>query len=154
MVGPMAVVTRTGSVWARPDSVGRACEATSQHTRSMQPFVHQAVVMLPTGGDDRAPGGAITLALCGSWAHSPPCPLAPHHTAVERAADGAGVVIRTVFACRPGDEVRVRKRIEDALTGRALVGPDGTERTWSVRAVGPGVLRPDERDLAARLARG
>jgi hypothetical protein len=43
-----------------------------------QAFAHAAVVELI--GDDRAPGGAITVALCGSWSHDPPCPLAPHHT--------------------------------------------------------------------------
>ena len=118
----------------------------------MQPFVHQAVLTLPADGDDGGPGGAITLALCGSWEHPPPCPLAPHHTAVERSPDG--VLLRTVFACRPADEARVRQRIEDALAGQVLIGPDGVERTWSVGAVGPGTLRPDERDLAARFADG
>jgi hypothetical protein len=48
-------------------------------------FAHDAVVELAADGDDRAPGGAITVALCGSWSHEPPCPLAPHHTAAERS---------------------------------------------------------------------
>ncbi len=123
-------------------------------SRPLRGFVHQAVLTLPADADDRAPGGAITLALCGSWEHPPPCPLAPHHTAVERSSDGAGLVVRTVFACPPADEVPVRKRIEDALTGRARVEPDAPARTWSVSAVGPSTLRPDELDLAARLAGG
>ena len=28
--------------------------------------------------DVRAPGAAVTVALCGHWEHEP-CPLAPHH---------------------------------------------------------------------------
>jgi hypothetical protein len=119
----------------------------------MQPFVHRAVLSPPADGDDRGPGGAITLALCGSWEHPPPCPLAPHRTAVEPSADGL-LHLRIVFACRPDDEARVRHLIAGALTGPPISGPDGVEPTWSVVDVGPGALRPDERDLAARLASG
>lgn len=118
----------------------------------MQPFVHQAVVTLPATGDDRGPGGAITLALCGSWEHPPPCPLAPHQTALERSPDGVG--LRIVFACRPAGETRVRRLIADALAYGRQIGPDGVERTWALVSNGPGTLRPDERDLAARLAGG
>jgi len=118
----------------------------------MQPFVHQAVVDLPPDGDVRGPGGAITLALCGSWEHPPPCPLAPHQTDVERSS--GEIRLRTVFVCRPEDETQVRQRIAAALTGQAVTGPDGVERTWSVRGVGPATLRPEERALAARLAGG
>ena len=49
-----------------------------------QAFAHDAVVVLDAGGDDRAPGGAITVELCGHWDHEPPCPLAAHHTGVRR----------------------------------------------------------------------
>jgi hypothetical protein len=119
---------------------------------STQPFVHQALVTLPADGDDRGPGGAVTLALCGSLDHPPPCPLAPHHTSVERSSDG--VLVRIVFVCRLDDETRVRNRIDDALAGQVVTGPDGLRRTWSVGEVGPGVLRPVERALAARLASG
>lgn len=120
----------------------------------MQPFVHQALFTLAADGDETGPGGAITLALCGSWQYPPPCPLAPHQTAVERSVDQNHIRLRTVFACDPDDEERVRRVIEDALAREHLTGPDGVERTWSVVSRGPGALRPDERDLAVRLAAG
>jgi hypothetical protein len=59
-------------------------------------FAHDAVLAMGSGEDLRAPGGAITVALCGSWEHEPPCPLAPHHTAAER--DGDVVRLRILFA--------------------------------------------------------
>jgi len=37
---------------------------------------------MPRGDSANALGGAITIALCGHWDHTPPCPLAPHY--VER----------------------------------------------------------------------
>ncbi len=44
-------------------------------------FVHEAILTMGAAGDERAPGAAITIALCGRLDHEPPCPLAPHHTA-------------------------------------------------------------------------
>ena len=34
-------------------------------------YAHGAVLVLEDAGDERAPGGAITLALCGSRSHDP-----------------------------------------------------------------------------------
>ena len=103
-------------------------------------FAHDAVLQLEDGGDDRAPGGAITVALCGSWDHDPPCPLAPHHTAVTRS--GSEVVLRLLFATAPENEARVRSLVEEALAqgeGWRLVRAEASE------------VRPDERDHAERL---
>jgi hypothetical protein len=36
-------------------------------------YAHDAFVILDPGEDTRAPGGAITVALCGHWDHEPPC---------------------------------------------------------------------------------
>jgi hypothetical protein len=46
-------------------------------------FAHEAVVEMDGDSDASAPGGAITVALCGGWAHEPPCPLAPHRFTVK-----------------------------------------------------------------------
>ena len=74
---------------------GRLC-----HGRGMrEAFAHDATVQLACGGDDAAPGAAITLALCGRWDHEPPCPLAPHHTSVERTAEEPQ--LRILFAVGP-----------------------------------------------------
>lgn len=112
-------------------------------------YAHDATVVLDPGGDPAAPGAAVTAGLCGHWAHPPPCPLAPHHTAANPEADALGV--RILFAADPADEVRVRSVIETALAGGRLTDTDGRTTTWTLRAAGPGAPRSDEADHAARL---
>ncbi len=112
-------------------------------------YAHDAVVIVDPGGDPRAPGGAITVALCGHWDHEPPCPLAPHHTDASPAGDGT-VRLRVLFGT--DDEERVRSLIAQALTSGRLAGPDGRVTTWAVKSSSAGTVRPDEADHAARLA--
>ena len=105
-----------------------------------------------TDGDERAPGGAITVALCGGWSHDGPCPLAPHHTSAERQGDR--VRLRVLVAAPAAEEARVRGLIRAALRAGTADGPDGATTTW--RSVGeqPGVVRDEERAHARRLAAG
>ncbi len=112
-------------------------------------YAHDAVVVLDQGGDARAPGGAITVALCGSWDHEPPCPLAPHHTAVEQT--GERVQVRVVFATTAPDEPEVRRRIEEALSAGFLVGPDARTTRWELRSSASGDLRAGESGLTEQL---
>ena len=112
-------------------------------------FAHDAVLAMTSEEDARAPGGAITVALCGSWEHPPPCPLAPHHTAAERAGDV--VELRVLFAAEPDDEPEVRRRIADALAAGEVVTPSGDVARWRVVSEGPGTVRPDESDHGRRL---
>jgi hypothetical protein len=112
-------------------------------------FAHDAVVRMTAGGDPNAPGGAITVALCGHWDHQPPCPLAPHHTCATDTGDA--VQLRILFAANAEDEGRARALIDQALTTGALTGPDGHLSTWVVRLSGASPVRPDEADHAARL---
>ncbi|TYK51264.1 hypothetical protein [Actinomadura decatromicini] len=114
-----------------------------------QAFVHDAVVSLAPGGDVRAPGAAITVALCGHWEHEPPCPLAPHHTSAERSGDE--VRLRVLFAADPADEAEVRGRIEAGLSRASLDGPDGATTHWQLRSAHPGRIRPDEATHAEQL---
>ena len=107
-----------------------------------RPFAHDAVLAMAPSGDDRAPGGAITVALCGSWEHEPPCPLAPHHTHVERAGDE--VRLRILFASEPDDERRVRELIDGALA-RA--------DAWRLVSSGASPVQPAEAGHAERLTR-
>jgi len=98
-------------------------------------FAHAATLWLEPGSDFRAPGGAVTVALCGSWSHGDrPC-VWPHHTVVEQ--DGAQVMVRTVFRAGPEDEAEVRRLIEHALRDGRFVGPGGWESRWVTRASGP-----------------
>jgi hypothetical protein len=116
-----------------------------------QAFAPDAVVELAADGDDRAPGGAITVALCGSWSHEPPCPLAPHHTDARRS--GAELTLRVLFAAAPDDEARVRALIEEVLTRGEGADPDGVRTSWRLQSAGPSPVRPEERDHAERLLR-
>jgi hypothetical protein len=118
---------------------------------SKRPYAHDAVVTMAPDADDRAPGGAITVALCGSWAHQPPCPLAPHHTGAERR--GEEVTLRVLFAAEPADETRVRALVDEALARGEGVDPDGTRVDWRLVRSAPGEVAAAERDHAERLTR-
>lgn len=114
-----------------------------------QAFAHDAVVLMRAGDDLRAPGAAVTVALCGHWAHEPPCPLAAHHTAAERS--GNEVRVRILFAAEPADEAEVRNRIEAALSRGYLDGPEGVTTRWQFRGAQPGSVQENEVQHAARL---
>jgi hypothetical protein len=129
----------------------------------MTEYAHEARVDLADGADPRAPGGAITVALCGHWEHDGPCALAPHHTRAER--DGAVLHVRTIFATEPANEPLVRERIEAALArGRldvataAAGAPPASHDTsgvrWQLRRSGPSAVRAEESEHARRLATG
>jgi len=113
-------------------------------------YLHQASLLMAAGSDPGAPGAAITLELCGSWEHEPPCPLAPHHTG--HARDGNDVKLRIVFAAEPDKEDEVRRRIGKALAGGSLTGPGGVKTNWTLQDTGPGVLSESEREQAKRIA--
>jgi hypothetical protein len=114
-----------------------------------QAFVHDAVVTMEAGGDVRAPGAAITVALCGHWEHEPPCPLAPHYTDARRFGDQ--VRLRLLFATEPAAEAEVRSRIEAALSQPGLTSPDGNTTHWQLGDARPGLLRNDEAQQAEQL---
>jgi hypothetical protein len=114
-----------------------------------QAFVHDAVVSMKAGSDVRAPGGAITVALCGHWDHEPPCPLAPHSTDARRSGDQ--LRLRVLFATEPAAETEVRSRIEAALREGSLDGPDGITTRWHFCSAQPGLVLPDEASHAERL---
>jgi hypothetical protein len=113
-------------------------------------FAHDAVLDMERDADLAAPGGAVTIALCGAFAHPPPCPVAPHHTRADRRADG--VAVRVLFAAEPAAEVTVRDRIAAALAAGFCDGPDGTRTRWTVCTSAPGVVTESERAHAERLA--
>jgi hypothetical protein len=115
-------------------------------------FVHDAIVTMEAEGDVRAPGAAITVALCGHWEHDPPCPLAPHHTSAARHGDD--LRLRVLFAAESADEDEVRMRIERALTGGRFDDPQGGRSRWRLRSSGRGSLRDDEAEHAQRLVSG
>jgi hypothetical protein len=113
-------------------------------------YAHDAVLDMERDADLAAPGGAVTLALCGTFAHPPPCPVAPHHTRADRRADG--VALRVLFAAEPASEAAVRAGIDAALAAGFCDGPDGTRTRWTLRTSAPGTVAETERAHAARLA--
>jgi hypothetical protein len=113
-------------------------------------FAHEAVLDLAEGADPRAPGAAITVALCGHWEHEPPCPLAPHHVAASR--EGGRLRVRVLFAAEPGTEAEVRRRIGLALAGQWPL-PDGLTADWRLCGSQPAEIGPGEAGHAAELVR-
>jgi hypothetical protein len=111
-------------------------------------YVHEAALTLASDGDERAPGAAVTVALCGHWEHDGPCRW-PHHTAACRV--NGELVVRTVFASEPGEEQLVRGRISEALAAGELDGPGG-RTSWTLVRDSPGTLTATERERAERLA--
>jgi hypothetical protein len=115
-----------------------------------QGFVHEAVLAIAPDADERAPGAAITVALCGHWEHEPPCPLAPHHTRVDPVAGALRLTI--LFATEPSLEDTVRQRINSALAAGSLVGPEGVTTRWQLAGTRVRSPQPDEWEHLDRLA--
>ena len=113
-----------------------------------QAYAHEAVLALPPEADERAPGAAITAALCGHWEHEPPCPLAPHHVRAERA-DGE-LRVRILFAAEPDAEPEVRRRIELALSGQWPL-PDDLTADWRLSGSRASDVTAAEEAHAGRL---
>jgi hypothetical protein len=95
-------------------------------------YVHEATVELADGADPRALGGAVTVALCGTWDHEPPCRW-PHHTDITPAAVGDRHVVRTSFTAGRGEASVVRQKIGAAFESGQQAGPDGHISRWTVR---------------------
>lgn len=124
--------------------------ACSRQTGAMrEAFAHEAVLSMVPGADERAPGAAVTVELCGHWEHEPPCPVASHHSRAERV--GHDVQVRILFATEPERETEVRRRIDIALSAGQLYGPDGLTTGWTLRSSRPSDVFLDETDHAQRL---
>lgn len=114
-------------------------------------FAHEALVALDADGDEQAPGGAVTLTLCGSWSHDPPCPLAPHHTRAHRS--GRELSLRVLFAAEPAAESMVRRLVDETLARGWGDTPEGSRATWRLLSSAPSEVRLEEEDHARRLIR-
>ena len=112
-------------------------------------FVQCAEVLLGADADPAAPGGAVTLALCGSWDHDGPCRW-PHQTSATWDDRRGGV--RVVFVADEDEETHVRDLIDIALTGGECVGPDGKLSHWKVTEQRGGVLSEAEKTWGAMIA--
>jgi hypothetical protein len=129
---------------------GLPASAGGRHTRAIRaPFVHHATLVMSSEADVDAPGAAVTLELCGSWDHKPPCPL-PHHTHAERT--GTTVSLRVVFATEPENEEDVRRRIDEALRTGSVIGRTGSSTRWEFGGSTAAEVNTSEAACARRLA--
>ena len=110
-------------------------------TANGTPYVHEAVISLPDDTDPHAVGAAVTAELCGAVEHNGPCRW-PHNNAIVPRDEVT--MFRTVFIASQSEEREVRRRIRSALR---------SSDEWDVRSDRTRSLSPDERALAARLAR-
>ena len=101
--------------------------------------VHHAEVEFAPGADSRAPGGAVTVALCGSWEHDGDCRW-PHHTSVDPSATPSP--LRVVYVVDDDELDEVRGLIESALTEG-----DG----WRIVSMHDAPLTADEAQHAAKM---
>ena len=113
-------------------------------------YVQCATILLAPASDPAAPGGTVTLALCGSWDHAGVCRW-PHRTSAEWF-DRTGHV-QVVFVAEESDEERVRGLIDRALAGGECAGPDGKLSRWEVSECRAGILNRDEEALARSLGK-
>jgi hypothetical protein len=105
----------------------------------LRSHVLQADITFSSGADTRAPGGAVTVALCGSWEHDGSCRW-PHHTAVDPSATPSPV--RVVYVVDDDEVEQVRSLIEVALA---------SGDSWDTVAVRESTLTAEESALAQRL---
>lgn len=105
-------------------------------------WVEEVELALDEGVDLAAPGGAVTVGLCGSWEHDGHCRW-PHHSAI--TVTGTTWTVRVVFVAHDREVADVRRRI-----GASLASDD----RWSVLRAGPVPLDAarGEPALAASLA--
>jgi hypothetical protein len=113
------------------------------HTCFMrQAFAQEAVLVMEPDADVRAPGAAVTVALCGHWDHEPPCPLAPHQVGVKEH-DGE-LRVRILLEAEPDTQAQVRQLIDPALSGAAEVPGRPHHRVAAARKpAGRGLSRRD-----------
>jgi hypothetical protein len=120
------------------ESSGRDRDAATPHgTRA---FAFEAELELAPGTDTRAPGGAVTVALCGHWDHEGPCRW-PHNSRIDTSAPTAR--LRTIVVSDDETVDEVITRVESALRH---------DSRWSVVATKTDTIRADERSLAEGLA--
>jgi hypothetical protein len=98
------------------------------------------VLSLGAGTDPRAPGGEVTVALCGHWEHDGPCRW-PHNNRIDSGS--APARLRTVVIVPDDERKDVARRIEAALRA---------DERWSVLSFATGAITADEQALARRLA--
>jgi hypothetical protein len=103
-------------------------------------FVLAASLALDDDVDTRAPGGEVTVALCGHWEHEGACRW-PHHSSIDAEASPAR--LRTVVAAPENERAEVVQRVAQSLDG---------DRRWEVLKFDVVAIEDNEQELARNLA--
>jgi hypothetical protein len=103
-------------------------------------FAIDVLLTLAADTDPRAPGGEVTIALCGHWEHDGSCRW-PHNSRVD--TDTTPAHLRSVVIATAEDRVEVIRLVEERLRG---------DVRWSVVEFVTEPVSADERALAERLA--
>ena len=95
-------------------------------------FAHRCTyrIRLHSDADERAPGGAVTLALCGHWDHDGTCRW-PHLSTIAPQGDGCHRLVVT-FDADETEFKMVKEKIDAALTRGRLTGPDDRVSIWTL----------------------
>ena len=97
---------------------------------------YECMIELAPDADERAPGGAVTVSLCGQWDHEGLCRW-PHYSTLEPLADGLSRLV-VDFNAAPQDVELVRAKIKAGVETERLIGPDGILSKWRVCKKGEG----------------
>ena len=100
----------------------------------------EAELVLNAGEDARAPGGQVTVALCGHWEHDGPCRW-PHNSRIDTSTQP--LRLRTVVVVDDDERAEISRMIEAALRD---------DDRWSVLRIATGPVADEDRALADRLA--
>ena len=104
---------------------------------SPEPFAIDVELALRPGTDERAPGGEVTVALCGHWEHEGACRW-PHNSAFAAPSH-----LRTVVSADAADRAEIISRVEQQLRA---------DERWAVVGFATGEIAAGEQALADRLA--
>jgi hypothetical protein len=99
-----------------------------------------AMLTLGVGVDTRAPGGAVTVSLCGHWDHDGRCRW-PHYSEIDAAAEPAR--LRTLVVAPVVDQEEVVRRVKENLA---------SDPRWHVISFMVDELTPEERAHAQHIA--
>ena len=86
-------------------------------------------LLITQNGDVRAPGAAVTVALCGHWDHEGACRW-PHHSLIQ--TDGVNHRLTVRFNAPDHELAVVESLIHKAVQSGQLTGPDGRVTQWTV----------------------
>ena len=127
---------RDGAIERTRGAPGRRRRANHVNRKA---FAFEALLELEPGTDTRAPGGAVTVALCGAWEHDGPCRW-PHHSDID-----AGSVPGPAAHGRGQPTTETEAEVSRADRGRAARrSADGRIRELHATVTS----RPSERALA------